>query len=93
MAKKIVSPVITLALHVIASSVGTPLEKKFVVSAEKPSSAYVCRKRIVTLHTQMARVAEHAKSFFCDVSSLPFWQRTRNVHAKTSLLATLYQLK
>ena len=28
MAKKIVSPVITLALHVIASTVGKPLEKK-----------------------------------------------------------------
>lgn len=35
MAKKIVAPVITLALLVIASSVGKPLEKKFVVSAEK----------------------------------------------------------
>ena len=63
--KKFVAPVIALALLVIASSVGNPRgEKKFVVSTEKPASAYVCRRRIVALYAQMAREAERAHSFF-----------------------------
>ena len=45
MPTKFVTPVIALALLVIASSVGKlPGEKKPVVSTEKPASAYVCRE-------------------------------------------------
>ena len=64
MAMKFVTPVIPLALLVIASSTGNPpWRKKFVVSAEEPAPAYVCRRRIVGLDAQMAREAEHAHSF------------------------------
>ena len=52
MATKFAAPVIALALLVIASSVDKPLEEKFVLSAEKPVSAYVCRRRIVALNVQ-----------------------------------------
>ena len=50
MATKFAAPVIALALLVIASSVDKPLEEKFVLSAEKPVSDYVCRRRIVALN-------------------------------------------
>ena len=43
MATKFVALVIAVALLFIASSVGNPLEEKFGVSSEKPTSAYVCR--------------------------------------------------
>ena len=63
MATRFVAPVIASALLVIASSVAKlPGEKKLVVSTEKPASAYVWRRRIVALDTQMAREAEHVHS-------------------------------
>lgn len=64
MATKFVAPVIALAFLVIASPEGNPLEKKSVVSAEKPASAYyICRRRIIALNTQMTRVVEHGHSY------------------------------
>ena len=70
MATKFVAPVIASALLVIASSVAKlPGEKKLVVSTEKPASAYVWRRRIVALDTQMAREAEHIHSVY--LVSLP----------------------
>ena len=63
MPTKFVTPVIALALLVIASSVGKlPGEKKPVVSTEKPASAYFCRRRVVALDNQMAWEAEHVHS-------------------------------
>ena len=45
-AMKFVAPVIASALLVVASSVGKPpWREKFVLLAEKPASAYVCRRR------------------------------------------------
>lgn len=55
MATRFVAPVITLAPLIIVSS--------FVVSAEKPAAAYICRKRIVARNTQMDQVKKHEYSF------------------------------
>ena len=64
MATRFVAPVITLALLIIVSSLGKPPPvKSFVVSAEKPAAAYICRKRIVALNTQMDQVKKHEYSF------------------------------
>ena len=68
MATRFVAPVIAFALLVIASSVGKlPGEKKLVVSTEKPASAYVLRRRAVSLDSQMAWEAEHVCSVLCCV--------------------------
>ena len=65
MATRFVAPVITLALLIIVSSLGKPPPpvQNFVVSAEKPAAAYICRKRIVALNTQMDQVTKHEYSF------------------------------
>lgn len=44
----IVAPVIALTLLATSVSSQTPPERKFVVSAEKPASAYVCNRRTVS---------------------------------------------
>lgn len=64
MATRFVAAVITLALLIIVSSLGKPPPVlNFVVSAEKPAAAYICRKRIVALNTQMDQVTKHEYSF------------------------------
>ena len=67
MATRFVAPVITLALLIIVSSLGKPPPpppvQNFVVSAEKPAAAYICRKRIVALNTQIDQVTKHEYSF------------------------------
>lgn len=66
MATRFVAAVITLALLIIVSSLGKPPPppvQNFVVSAEKPAAAYICRKRIVALNTQMDQVTKHEYSF------------------------------
>ena len=66
MATRFVAAVITIALLIIVSSLGKPPPppvQNFVVSAEKPAAAYICRKRIVALNTQMDQVTKHEYSF------------------------------
>ena len=81
MANKIVSPVITLALLVIASSVGKPQEKKGCCLGGKTLISLCLQKK--------NRIPAHlngSSSGACEIIFLwcllaPFLQRTRNVHA------------
>ena len=73
-----VAPVLALALHVIASSVGKPPGEKVCFPGGKTASAYICRRRIVALKSQTARVAEHAHSF-CSVAFARFICDMRSV--------------
>lgn len=64
MATRFVAPVITLALLIIVSSLGKPPPSaKFCCFGGKPAAAYICRKRIVALNTQMDQVTKHEYSF------------------------------
>ena len=73
-----VAPVLALVLHVIASSVGKPPGEKVCFPGGKTASAYICRRRIVALKSQTARVAEHAHSF-CSVAFARFICDMRSV--------------
>ena len=72
MATKLEALAIAVALLALAFSVGNPSspEKTFVVSQKKNTSANACRRRIVTLNSQIVRVAEHALSSRYSCSSL-----------------------
>ena len=65
MATKLEALAIAVALLALAFSVGNPSppEKMFVVTQKKNTLANACRRRIVTLNSQIVRVAEHALSF------------------------------
>ena len=66
MASKLEALATDVALLAVAFSVGnpSPKEKTFVVWREKKiTSANACRRRIIALNNQIARVAEHALSF------------------------------
>lgn len=68
MTTNFVAPVLALALLVIAASVGKPPGERVCFPGGKTASAYICRRRIVALKSQTARVAEHAHSFCCSVT-------------------------
>ena len=73
-----VAPVLALALLVIAASVGKPPGERICFPGGKTASAYICRRRIVALKSQTARVAEHAHSF-CSVAFARFICDMRSV--------------
>ena len=73
-----VAPVLALALLVIAASVGKPPGERICFPGGKTASAYICKRRIVALKSQTARVAEHAHSF-CSVAFARFICDMRSV--------------
>ena len=77
MTTNFVAPVLALALLVIAASVGKPPGER--VPGGKTALAYICRRRIVALKSQTARVAEHAHSFFRSVTFTRFICDMRSV--------------
>ena len=78
MTTNFVAPVLALALLVIAASVGKPPGERVCFPGGKTASAYICRRRIVALKSQTARVAEHAHSF-CSVAFARFICDMRSV--------------
>ena len=57
---------------------GKPPGEKVCFPGGKTASAYICRRRIVALKSQTARVAEHAHSF-CSVAFARFICDMRSV--------------